>query len=329
MCFKKRQDKRLPLGLLGPDKKDPRDYRIGEVQGETVVLPSEFNLRSQMTPVKNQYPLGICYQMAATAVKEFWDAKEVGYPIDLSERFGVYNTKQISGIWYTQGDYAQNALKAICDFGACLEFDYTTDTSLDWNTFAKTRPNDLLFQKAKEFKGLTYWRVDHTVEMFKQTIYQQKAPILVGLSWDKAYNIPYLGGKLPLPSGVNVGGHFVTCVGWDSLGLWFKNSWGREWGESGYFYIPESEFEKHNIWDAYVLLDLPKKEPIEGWIAIKYVSGVAYGTGSAIKTTTDVSLRQEAGLKGNRLAIIKKGKQLEVVSNEVKVADGYMWQKVK
>jgi hypothetical protein len=270
-----------------------------------------------------------CYQMAATGVKEFWDSKEAGKEIDLSERFGVYNTKQLSNIWYTQGDYAHYALKAICDFGLCLEKDWPTDTSIPWNEFAKTRPVEGFFVNAKEFKGLTYWRVDHTVESFKQTIYQQQAPILVGMSWDKAYNIPYLGGKLPLPSGNRVGGHFVTCVGWDSLGLWFKNSWGLAWGDSGYFYIPESEFDKHDIWDAYVLLDQPKKEPIEGWVAIKYLDGVTYGQGSIVKTLNNLTLRKEPSIMGEKLDTLKKGNMVEVVSGEIKAADGYIWQKIK
>ena len=37
-----------------------------------------------------------------------------------------------------------------------------------------------------------------------------------------------------------LGGHAVMCVGYDDTNQWFivRNSWGTDWGDGGYFYMP-------------------------------------------------------------------------------------------
>ena len=102
-----------PVGLLAPDPIDIRDYQLAELQ-EAVDLPEEFDLRSQMTPISSQF-YGTCTSHAVDGVKEFQEKE------DLSQRFIYYNTKKISGLWNIQGDYLRNALKAVCNYGVCLE----------------------------------------------------------------------------------------------------------------------------------------------------------------------------------------------------------------
>jgi len=45
---------------------------------------------------------------------------------------------------------------------------------------------------------------------------------------------------LPGPNDRSLGGHAVMCVGFNDETRTFimRNSWGPEWGDQGYFYIP-------------------------------------------------------------------------------------------
>lgn len=41
-----------------------------------------------------------------------------------------------------------------------------------------------------------------------------------------------------------LGGHAVLVVGYDSRGVWFENSWGKDWGKDGFGFIQWPAFRK-------------------------------------------------------------------------------------
>ena len=300
------------MGLVGKDPKDSRDYLLSDIQAP-VELPEEYTLRDKMTPVETQDGLGICYAMAACAIGAYWEKK------NLSERFVVHNTKTISGMWGLQGDYFRNAVKAYCDYGAPLETDYPNDFSLTWEQFSKNEPPIEVVNKALENRGGNYWRVDPTIENIKQAVFQNKAPVLIGMGWYGNYQP--VDGKLPPADFTNqVGGHAVTCVGWTYKKLWFKNSWGAGWGDSGYFYIPFDEFDKYSLWDCWIVLDL-EPQVLEGWVALKYLN-------AGFKTTTTDVLNVRATPNGTKIGQLSKGKEL-TVTEIGNTAGGYLWVKIK
>jgi hypothetical protein len=73
---------------------------------------------------------------------------------------------------------------------------------------------------------------------------------------------------LPKPD-YSVGGHAVDVIGWDDtkLALRVKNSWGSEWGDHGYFWLPYEFIDK--VWDAWCSLDIPEKFPVDDRYGIK------------------------------------------------------------
>ena len=69
-------------------------------------------------------------------------------------------------------------------------------------------------------------------------------PFVVGISIYssfESYNV-YATGIIPMPSKYDklLGGHTVLCCGYDdSKQVWImRNSWGVNWGDNGYFYLP-------------------------------------------------------------------------------------------
>jgi len=315
-------------GVLAKDPVDIRDYQLSSIQPEAVDLPEEFDLRDKMTSIQHQH-WGTCTSHDIDGVAEFLNSRQYGKDIKLSQKFIYINTKKISGLWNIQGDYVRNALKSVCQYGVCLEETFPDIKRLRWSTYIKDRPSEQAYKEALKYKGKTYWAVGKELEDFRQAIYQQKAPVAFSMMWYSSYNKTGPDGKLPLPVG-KVGGHAISCVGWTKGKLWFRNSYGTSWGLNGYAYIPFNEFDKHDIWNAYVLLDLEESTELTGWVANKYLkqSG-GFKRGTKVVPTYRLSLRTKPTTNSIRIITLKRGQECEIIDDEVISAQGYKWQKIK
>ena len=327
MYFLKR--KKYPLGVIAPDYKDVRDYQLAEIQPEAVELPEEFLLRDKMTSVQKQN-YGTCTSHMADGIAEFWNSQEYHKEIKLSQKFIYHNTKKISGLWDTEGDYVRHALKAVCDYGAPLEASFPDIKGTSWKKYVREEPSAEIYEEAKKYRGKTYWRVGRTLNDFRQATYQNKCPVGFGMMWHKGYNRPAEDGRLSLP-GIEVGGHAIDYVGWTIGKDWFRNSWGKDWGLNGCFYIPSDEFDRHTIWDCWVMLDRtePPAQKFEGYCAIKYLrNSEGYKKGMKVKTIYRLKLRSKPSLKSTQLVVMDRNQEGEIMSDEVINADGYKWQKI-
>jgi len=330
MCLLKLFNKKEEeLGCLGPDPKDVRDRPLTAIQPEIVQLPEEFDLRPKMTSVEKQN-WGSCVANATDGVKEFLDKQEYNKEIKLSQKFIYINMKKISGLYNIQGDYIRNGLKSVCQYGACLETTFPDVKRTTWDEYAHEEPSAEAYEEAKKYKGKTYWSVGATLNDFRQAMFQQKAPVVFGMMWDKAYRNIQSGGKLPISSGVATGGHAVVAVGWTKDKLWVKNSWSPLWGNNGYYYIPFNEFTKHTIWSCWILLDVIGSEETTGWCAEKYLKelGPRFNLGDIITPTAKLNLRERPITSSKKITLLKPGQNLEVLEGNVQ-GGNYKWWKVK
>jgi len=323
--------KKFVSGIIGPEPKDPRDYQLCDIQPEGAELPEEFILINKMSPVTRQW-WGTCTAHGATAVKEYLDSKEYGKTINLSEKFVYYNTKKISQIFSTQGDYVKNALASVCKYGAPLIEDYPDTKEKDWETYVKQEPSPEIYKKAEKYKGKTYWVVGNTLEQYRQAIFQQLSPVIFSMMWYKSYRKTIPDGRLLLPD-IQLGGHAVSCVGWTKNKLWFRNSHGIDWGLNGYAYIPFDEFTKHTLWNSWILLDAEKPKEITGWVAEKYIAkSKKFSSNEQIKSTTDsLRIRKNPTTNSAVLGELKKGEQAIVIDNKNNgiTSDDYKWYNIK
>ena len=69
-------------------------------------------------------------------------------------------------------------------------------------------------------------------------------------------------GIVPMPGKTEtcLGGHAVMAVGYDDSKQWIivRNSWGPDWGDKGYFYLPYAYITNNNLADDFWTIRLVK-----------------------------------------------------------------------
>lgn len=206
------------------------------------------DLSSQMPPVGNQGSQGSCvawsvgyYHWSHTQYKDYgWDLSQTSHQI--SAAF-IYN--QING-GADVGAYFEDAIKLICEQGACMMSDFAYSQS-DYTTW----PSESAFARAITYRGDGQYYIDVStdagINAVKQRLnngYTSVLGISVYSNFDYIQNFNYtycVADKY----GTNRGGHGVCIVGYDDtkstadgMGA-FKlvNSWGTGWGLSGYWWM--------------------------------------------------------------------------------------------
>jgi len=193
-----------------------------------------------VSPVKDQADCGSCWAFAAVGALESLIAIADNTPgsfLDLSEQILV---SCCSGNLGCDGGYMSLTASFMKDYGAYLEtcFPYTAaDTSCSnacsgWQSLAYQIGN--------------YWLITQSADALKAAV-GTYGPVQVTMDvYGDFYN--YGSGVYEYAAGSYQGGHAILCVGYaDTPGQYgggyfiCKNSWGGEWGESGFFRIGYSQ----------------------------------------------------------------------------------------
>lgn len=236
------------------DLQDDRDFVAGQILSSAPELPATFDLREQMSAVKNQGSRGTCTAYAAVAIAEYFNRAEHNEPdLDLSEEFVFKKTKEIDVANYGYdgyGAYLRSAAKAYRKYGACREATLPYEGGKPEDYWKEVAISPAALKEAAVFRASRYASVIRTENDIKQALVVTNAPLLAGIPVYENYReAKSNGGFFPAPYGKNIGGHAIAIVGWTETHFIFKNSWGSEWGDSGYCYWPIEHMEHmFSIW---------------------------------------------------------------------------------
>jgi C1A family cysteine protease len=244
------------LGLL-PDKFDGRDILLGAHLPRLAALPLIVDNTGKMSPVRNQRDEGSCVGFATVVgVKEYQEYFDYGEFVELSPRYLYQNCKLIDGNPNEEGTSIRSAMKVLAKKGVCEEY--------LWAYFANEpgKPKTGSDENAARFKIKQYGRLLDLNEI-------RKCIATVGVA---AFGIECFSGIMktttgivPMPSAFEtpLGGHALCAVGYSDKEklLYFKNSWGIEWGMSGYGRLPYKYVDKYLI-DAWSSLDIDDPNPL-------------------------------------------------------------------
>jgi len=254
------------LGGYRPEKQNSKDKKYSASRDRQ--LPPNVDLRSYMTPVENQGNSNSCTANAMAGAYEYLTNRILGQSADVSRLFIYYNARELDGdCSQDQGTYLKSCVKVLRKHGACSEntWSFNLDQILE-------QPPKKAYKEAANFRVEDAARVEidlHTM----QSCLAEGYPFAFGLQLFSSFQQAGSTGLVPMPDPDNEkhdGGHAMLCVGYSDVDQVFivRNSWGTDWGEQGYCYIPYDYMTKpdliHDCWTIRQVSDRDLSQGIQG-----------------------------------------------------------------
>jgi len=248
------------------DRRDSRDYRACGVVATQKTYPESFALVEKFGP-KMQWGRGSCTNQA------FAHHKERQEELPMSARFGMAMVKTFIEGNIHYGGYTRNGFKSGKENGLPEEKLYDEPSAeMDWKTYINgNQITEDVKVDALKHKIESYWRVEKNIDKVKDILLTGHS-VVCSMAWYKVFNSPISDGTLPSYEGTTyVGGHAIEIVGWNDKTqlLKIKNSWSKNWGKDGYFYMPYDYFI-FLIWDLWTSLDIESELPVDNFYGNAY-----------------------------------------------------------
>ena len=230
-------------------KRDKPDYRDHKHIFYRTYYNNNVDLRDKCPPVYNQGHLGSCTANAIAAAYEFDQMKQnEQFPFCPSRLFIYYNERSMEGhISTDSGAEIRDGMKSINTTGVCPEKYWPYDI----NKFTE-KPSEDCYEIAQNHKTVKYKRLSQTIEQMQECL-KQGYPFVFGFTVYSSFESPEVAetGIMTMPEEDDQvkGGHAVMAVGYDNNKKVFiiRNSWGVEWGDNGYFYMPYAYISNSNL----------------------------------------------------------------------------------
>jgi C1A family cysteine protease len=232
-----------------PSPYDPRDYIYTKLIGTIAAEPAiSIDYRPNLPPVFDQEQRGSCVACASIwTIKAYEEIKQGYYPSDgFSAAFLYSLCKQNDGMPSEEGTQPKTAMQVLQKYGVCPEniMPYSTLTDLPIPQVPQVSGKAL--DAAAVFRIETYAQLCSSYDMNRNQVLnamrqalKREGPFMIALLVCENFE-PDENNFLPLPEGSVRGGHAVGIVGDlpNSGCLILRNSWGVDWGDKGYAYLP-------------------------------------------------------------------------------------------
>ena len=222
-------------------------FKSSKATQKAAAIPSKrVDLVEFCSPVEDQKNLGSCTANAGAGLMEYYENRAFGHYTDASRLFLYKVTRNLLGWHGDTGAYLRSTMKAMALFGTLPEKHYPYDVS----NFDQ-EPTAFDYSFAQNYQGLSYYRLDQKglsksdVLGRVKTFLARGYPSMFGFD---VYNFGNAKGEIRYPNASDVyrGGHAVVAIGYDDDrqiesekgALMIRNSWGEDWGDNGYGWLP-------------------------------------------------------------------------------------------
>lgn len=257
------QTRKFRIGGYQPGQKpdNVKHHQIGRFGKEE--LPRRVDLRHHMTEVEAQVG-NSCVANAFVGAYEYLAKRDLGDAGDVSRLFVYYNARSQTGSHNEDaGTQMYCAIETLMQHGACSEELWPNDEELIF-----TEPDTGAYDHAANFKIIEAETIDTDLDLWRHTL-AEGYPIAFALNTFESFDEATRNkGRVPQPKrSDNVrethGWHAMLCVGYSDKDRFFivRNSWGPEWGDRGYCYIPydyviHDDYNGHDSWIIKSLSEL-------------------------------------------------------------------------
>ncbi len=207
-------------------------------------VASKVDFTSSYGEARNQGNEGSTVAFAVTSAMEFQYQTVYKTKVKLSPR------------------YLYNSINNGRDMGATFinALDFSSRTGIIEDKHWEYESGDYQISPSEEMKSRKHYKIEFyrrlnsSLEDVKRQLRSRNAIISGIIIYKSNYSQP--NGKMAYPKSEEqpIGGHAICIVGYDDNKeiIKFKNSWGKEWGDNGYGYIPYSDFEKL-VKESYII----------------------------------------------------------------------------
>ena len=232
-------------------------------------LPSKVDLRKHMTRVEDQGELGSCTANATAGAYEYLINMNQGVSdYNVSRLFLYYNARAIdNNTSRDDGTFNSSILQSLNEKGVCSEETWPYVV----NKFAQ-KPSSESYTEALDNRISKYEFVPLDLNTWKSVLAEGYPIIFAAVIYDSFYN-PRKGFiSMPKSNETDGGGHAMCCVGYSDPDQCFivRNSWGHQWGDGGYCYIPYEYMMNPNLncndsWVIYDVNPISSQAAAEAW----------------------------------------------------------------
>lgn len=231
------------------DKPDHRD-RLFKLPPHVVISKNgDLSVSACMPPIYDQGQLGSCTANGTKRVVDYERAYQGEPFIDPARLAIYYDTRAMEGnVSSDAGGQIRDAVKVAAKIGVGPESMWPYDIS----KFA-IKPPPSFYAEAIKHQALSYQRVAQSHYGITYVLDQLKRPIVFGclvFDYFESDQVAQTGlVPMPAPNAQAIGGHCMVIVGFDDVTARYKvaNSWGPDWGDKGYCYMPYNYIHNPSI----------------------------------------------------------------------------------
>lgn len=240
------------------DGKDRVAFAGGDL---AAALPAHADLRGQMSAIADQGAIGSCTAFAIVkGMREFLVNKAGLQAEPLSAGF-LYAMERLQEGTFPgdAGAGIDTGMKVLSETGTTPEADFPYATAEEQKdpaqlaAYLAMKPGPEQVERAKPFRVASIKHLT-TLNNIRQELAAGNA-VVIGFEVYESFTKIGPDGVAPMPKeGEKLeGGHAVLLVGYDNARKVFivKNSWGPNWADHGYFYMPFDYVKKGLAEDAW------------------------------------------------------------------------------